>query len=79
LGGFSRPFLASAPAFLPGQQGDRAERPTKWEMIQEFFGLEMVYAPVMETREACHEKICGSGGTDTPRRGLLILDLSEGD
>jgi len=30
LGGFSRPFLPSAPAFLPGQQEDRAERPTKW-------------------------------------------------
>jgi hypothetical protein len=27
--------LASAPAFLPGQQGDRAERSTKWEMIPE--------------------------------------------
>ena len=27
--GFSRPFLSSAPAFLPGQQGDRDERPTK--------------------------------------------------
>ena len=33
---FSRPFLASAPAFLTGQQGDRAERPTKWDMILTF-------------------------------------------
>jgi hypothetical protein len=29
--GFSRPFLASAPAFLPGQQGDPFKRPTKFE------------------------------------------------
>jgi hypothetical protein len=29
--GFSRLFLASAPAFLPGQQGDRFKRPTKFE------------------------------------------------
>jgi len=29
--GFSRPFLASAPAFSPGQQGDRFKRPTKFE------------------------------------------------
>jgi hypothetical protein len=29
--GFSRPFLASAPGFLPGQQGDRFKRPTKFE------------------------------------------------
>ena len=27
LEGFSRPFLASAPAFLPGQQEDGSERP----------------------------------------------------
>jgi len=31
--------LASAPAFLPGQQGDRAERPTKWEMILKYLIL----------------------------------------
>jgi len=37
LESFSQPFLTSAPAFLPGQQGDRAERPTKWEMIHFFF------------------------------------------
>jgi hypothetical protein len=28
--GFSRPFLTSAPAFLPGQQGDGFERSTKF-------------------------------------------------
>jgi hypothetical protein len=32
-GDFSRPFLASAPAFLPGQQGNGSERPTNLEMI----------------------------------------------
>ena len=32
--GNSRPFLASAPAFLPGQQGDGFKQPTQWEMIQ---------------------------------------------
>ena len=31
---FSRPFLSSAPAFLPGQQGDGSKRPAKLEMIQ---------------------------------------------
>jgi hypothetical protein len=33
LDGFSRPFLASAPAFLPGQQENGSERPTNLEMI----------------------------------------------
>jgi hypothetical protein len=32
--------LASAPAFLPGQQGDGSERPTKLEMIQKHLNLE---------------------------------------
>jgi len=32
--GFSRPFLASAPAFLPGQRRDGYGRPTNLEMIQ---------------------------------------------
>jgi len=32
--GFSRPFLASAPAFLPGQQENGSERLTNLEMIQ---------------------------------------------
>jgi len=31
--GNSRPFLASTPVFLPGQQGGGFKRPTKWEMI----------------------------------------------
>jgi hypothetical protein len=35
LGGISRPILASAPAFLPGQQEDGSERPTNLEMIRE--------------------------------------------
>ena len=30
----SRPFLASAPALLPGQREGRSKRPTKLEMIQ---------------------------------------------
>jgi hypothetical protein len=34
--GFSRPFLASAPDFLSGEQGNRSERPIKVEMIQEY-------------------------------------------
>jgi len=34
LEGFSRPFLASAPAFLPGQQENGSERPTNLEMIR---------------------------------------------
>jgi len=29
----SSPILASAPAFLPGQQGDKSEQPIKFEMI----------------------------------------------
>jgi len=33
LGGISRPFLASAPAFLPGQQENDSERPTNLGMI----------------------------------------------
>src|SRR4030043_471658 len=37
--GSSRPFLSSAPAFLPGQQGDGSERPTKWEMIHKFYDI----------------------------------------
>jgi hypothetical protein len=37
LGGISRPFLASAPAFLPGQQENSSERPTNWEMILNSF------------------------------------------
>jgi hypothetical protein len=37
--GFSRPFLSSAPAFLPGQQENRSERPTKLEMIPKFYGV----------------------------------------
>ena len=32
----SRPFLSSAPAFLPGQRADGSQRPTKLEMIQNF-------------------------------------------
>jgi len=32
--GFSRPLLASAPASLPGQQGEGFERPTPLQMIQ---------------------------------------------
>jgi hypothetical protein len=35
LRSFSRPFSASAPAFLPGQQENGSERPTNFEMIQE--------------------------------------------
>jgi len=35
--GFSRPFLASAPAFLPGQQEGRSKRPTELEMILKFY------------------------------------------
>jgi hypothetical protein len=34
---FSRPFLASAPAFLPGQQENGSERPTNLEKIQKNF------------------------------------------
>jgi hypothetical protein len=34
LTGFSRPFLSSSPAFLPGQQGNGPKRPTKEEMTQ---------------------------------------------
>jgi hypothetical protein len=33
LNGFSRPFLASAPAFLPGQQENGCERPTNTNVI----------------------------------------------
>ena len=33
---FSRPFLSSVPAFLPGQQGNGSERPTKLEMNRIF-------------------------------------------
>jgi len=38
---FSQPFLASAPAFFPGQQRNGPKRPTKLEMIQKeiFFAL----------------------------------------
>jgi len=36
LGGNSRPFLASAPAFLPGQQENGSERPANLEMIRIF-------------------------------------------
>jgi hypothetical protein len=36
LGGISRPFLASAPAFLPGQQENGSQRPTDLKMIQPF-------------------------------------------
>jgi hypothetical protein len=35
--GFSRPFLASAAAFLPGQQEDRSKRPTELARIPKFF------------------------------------------
>jgi hypothetical protein len=35
--GFSRHFLASAPAFLPGQQEDWSNRPTELERISIFF------------------------------------------
>jgi hypothetical protein len=31
--GFSRPFLASTPAFFIAQRDERAERPTELEMI----------------------------------------------
>ena len=34
LKSFSQPFLASAPAFFPGQQRNGSKRPTKLEMIQ---------------------------------------------
>jgi hypothetical protein len=34
--GFSRPFLSSAPAFLPGQQGNGFKRSTKLEMVLDF-------------------------------------------
>jgi hypothetical protein len=34
LAGISQPFLASAPAFLPGQQENGSERPTNFEMIK---------------------------------------------
>jgi hypothetical protein len=33
-GGISRPYLASTPAFLPGQQENGSEPPTDLEMIQ---------------------------------------------
>ena len=33
MGGISRPFLASAPAFLPGQQENGSVRPANLEMI----------------------------------------------
>jgi len=33
----SRPFLASAPALLPGQREGRSKRPTKLEMILNLF------------------------------------------
>jgi hypothetical protein len=33
LEGISRPFLASAPAFLPGQQESDSKRPANLEMI----------------------------------------------
>jgi hypothetical protein len=38
LGGNSRPILASAPAFLPGQQENDSERPANLEMIHSFSG-----------------------------------------
>jgi hypothetical protein len=45
--------LASAPAFLPGQQGDRAERPTKWEMIHNFLcDKNRVQLPAISKKEA---------------------------
>ena len=34
--GFSRPFLSSAPAFLPGQKENGLEGPTQLERIQKF-------------------------------------------
>jgi hypothetical protein len=37
-------FLASAPAFLPGQPGDRSERPTKSETIPKKFHPESINA-----------------------------------
>jgi len=40
LGGNSRPFLISAPAFLPGQQENGSERPAHLEMIHSFSGKE---------------------------------------
>jgi hypothetical protein len=38
--GFSRPILASATAFLPGQQEDGSERSSILEMNQKYFSLE---------------------------------------
>jgi hypothetical protein len=32
--GISQPFLASAPAFFPGQQENGSERPINLEMVQ---------------------------------------------